>query len=577
MTMTTIKLSPLKLLTLGYPVIPSGGGDSGKAPLVGWDKYQSEMPTEDDLERWEREFHPNLWGIVTGEISGVVVVDVDDPALCELFKGVGYPHIKTPRGGFHYWFQYPGHFVKTCAGILPHIDIRGDGGFVNVTGSRKDGEYQTLITPILTALIRWERMPVPILNAMKNGNEHKPAGPAQPGTKIYEHEGRNAALTKEAGRLAGIYHDENIVREMVQAYNQVVCVPPIEDEELEETVFTSVRKWVNTGNNNSFINITSKERDEAKKEQPPEQLGTTSEKQWGKFSEKFDQIMRNAGGGWQSKRDIAEQLGTTSKDRGFRSLLQRRREDDRIRVHNSRPDLIQWINREYQVTELTSDDKQTFLDVLLPLRINDLVKIPPGSVIAIAGYTSSGKTSLLMEAAELNVFSQSMPVYYWYNEMSEDRMKNRCSDFPMLYKAFGEGKFVPARQGDFEFEDVIVPDAINIIDYIDRDDNLYLIGQDIKRLQARLSTGIVIFGLQKPKNRDFGYGGISSAKLSNLYISLDVKTQYEKSMVGEARIVKAKDWVDGNPNGMKCSYHTGGRYGRLFIDSEWIRDNRLEA
>ena len=37
-----------RLLTLGFSVIPSGGGDKGKAPLVNWRDHQT---TEADLRR----------------------------------------------------------------------------------------------------------------------------------------------------------------------------------------------------------------------------------------------------------------------------------------------------------------------------------------------------------------------------------------------------------------------------------------------------------------------------------------------------------------------------------------------
>jgi len=125
----------LNLLTLGFSVIPSGGGNTGKAPLVTWTAFQKRRPTEDELRQWQRELQPKLWGIVTGEISGMCAGDADNDQAKKVFEASDlYPHVGTPRGGGHYYFRYPGHHVKTIAGILPGIDIRGDGGFVNVVG-----------------------------------------------------------------------------------------------------------------------------------------------------------------------------------------------------------------------------------------------------------------------------------------------------------------------------------------------------------------------------------------------------------------------------------------------------------
>jgi len=137
-----------KLLTLGFSVIPSGGGDKGKAPIVNWTKYQSNKPTEDDLERWERELQPKLWGIVTGAISGAVVIDTDT-AEVKALMGNTKPHVIPPRKGGHYYYKHPGYPVKTIAGLLPGLDIRADGGFVNIVGrnSVTGGEYKVVELP----------------------------------------------------------------------------------------------------------------------------------------------------------------------------------------------------------------------------------------------------------------------------------------------------------------------------------------------------------------------------------------------------------------------------------------------
>lgn len=325
---------------------------------------------------------------------------------------------------------------------------------------------------------------------------------------------------------------------------------------------------------NTHINMPSDALNSYKSEQVEEQLGTTSPAKWGEYARKFDEIMREVGSDWQDKRYIAEQIGISHKDRAYRLLLQRRREDDKIRIHGRNPYFIQWINRDYKVTQLSGAEKPAFLDIKLPLNIHKLTQIPPGSVVGVAGFVSSGKTSFLLEAAELNALSQPMPVYYWYNEMSESRMIIRCEDFPLLIEAQEQGKFFPVKQDDFEFADVIEPDAINLIDYLDRDDELYLIGRDIKQLQARLYKGIIVFAQQKQADKKFGYGGLPSAKLSNLYIILDkIKEEYA-SLRGKAEIIKCKDWEKNNPVGMFCEYYTGGRHGKLFLDKGWERPSR---
>jgi len=126
-----------KLHTLGFCVLPSGGGDSHKSPLVSWKEYQTRRPKDGEMLKWQDEFQPKLWGIVTGAISGVVVVDADTPeSRAKLEAELGPPHVVTPRGGGHWYFKHPGYHFKTVARILPGVDIRGDGGFLNIVGER---------------------------------------------------------------------------------------------------------------------------------------------------------------------------------------------------------------------------------------------------------------------------------------------------------------------------------------------------------------------------------------------------------------------------------------------------------
>ena len=80
--------------------------------------------------------------IVTGTISGVVVVDAD---WAEAMRWCGHLpptpwQTRTGRGGYHLWYRHPGDIVanktklRTREGKLA-IDVRGDGGFVIAPGS----------------------------------------------------------------------------------------------------------------------------------------------------------------------------------------------------------------------------------------------------------------------------------------------------------------------------------------------------------------------------------------------------------------------------------------------------------
>ncbi len=111
-----------KLLTLGFSVIPSG--PEHKAPAVEWKQYQTTPPNEIQLQEWESQFHPPLWGIVTNENLAVIEADTAQMRL-ELSAELGEPNVLSPRGGAHWYIDTTGHPIKTVAGLLPGVDSRG--------------------------------------------------------------------------------------------------------------------------------------------------------------------------------------------------------------------------------------------------------------------------------------------------------------------------------------------------------------------------------------------------------------------------------------------------------------------
>ena len=73
-------------------------------------------------------------GCATGEVSGIVVLDIDvkHGRSGSEFKIPPTPTVKTGGGGNHYFFKYPGHAVKSTNSQVfgPGVDIKADGGYV---------------------------------------------------------------------------------------------------------------------------------------------------------------------------------------------------------------------------------------------------------------------------------------------------------------------------------------------------------------------------------------------------------------------------------------------------------------
>lgn len=115
----------------GWSVIPL----SGKRPAVSsWREFQRCRAGLSHLKQWFKDGSVNV-GIVTGQLSGLVVVDCDTPDDASFWKE-SFPKtplaVVTGRGGNHFYYRYPmGEEVFNRAGLLNRkIDLRGQGGYV---------------------------------------------------------------------------------------------------------------------------------------------------------------------------------------------------------------------------------------------------------------------------------------------------------------------------------------------------------------------------------------------------------------------------------------------------------------
>jgi hypothetical protein len=117
-------------LERGFSVIPVS---DNKRPLVAWRDYQEHVAGRAVVEGWVSRYRSPFGGVVTGRLSGVVVVDYDDTTTEPSDDTLV---VRTPSG-FHAYFQHPGagHHVVSSAGWMPGVDVRGDGGMVIAPGS----------------------------------------------------------------------------------------------------------------------------------------------------------------------------------------------------------------------------------------------------------------------------------------------------------------------------------------------------------------------------------------------------------------------------------------------------------
>ncbi len=206
------------------------------------------------------------------------------------------------------------------------------------------------------------------------------------------------------------------------------------------------------------------------------------------------------------------------------------------------------------------EDNSTF-------NLENCVQIFPKDLIVIAGTSNSGKTLWALNFIIENM--DTFPCIYWTNEFSPQKFHARIDffDWVNIHKADGTRKFRVVEKYD-NFEDVILPDAINVIDWIEltgeSGQEFYRISGIMKHIQEKLRKGICVIVLQKKHHpntkmgqQDLGVGGEMSLRRAALYINID----YQKLTVK-----KCKSWIEINPNNRQWRFDIiehGSRFHRI--------------
>ena len=127
----------LAYLARRWSVVPIRPGD--KRPLVAWAGFQRRPATEEQVRAWWQEWPDAGVGIVTGAISGLVVLDVDGDVGEATLRDLQEEHDALPPtaeaitggGGRHLLFAHPGgKKIPNKARFAAGLDTRADGGYI---------------------------------------------------------------------------------------------------------------------------------------------------------------------------------------------------------------------------------------------------------------------------------------------------------------------------------------------------------------------------------------------------------------------------------------------------------------
>lgn len=122
----------------------------GKHPRLG-NGVKGASKDEEQIRAWATRWPDCNWGIATGRVSGIVILDVDPRNGGTVPEDLPDTYaVRTGSGGAHIYFRHPAHAGPWRKTLDVGIDFQADGRYVVAAGSRNaGGEYVAADAPLV--------------------------------------------------------------------------------------------------------------------------------------------------------------------------------------------------------------------------------------------------------------------------------------------------------------------------------------------------------------------------------------------------------------------------------------------
>jgi len=228
----------------------------------------------------------------------------------------------------------------------------------------------------------------------------------------------------------------------------------------------------------------------------------------------------------QGKKDVAKKLETGVERKLLRRHGKKYKAIDKSTVKKSNP----FTGARENLIKLRTPSMFGF---------NETINVSEGDVWVIAGESNQGKSTLAMNILGDNM--DSFPCYFISTEMTESKFvkRFRTMSWHDPYKENGDLKYEWGFTDATNYEEMIDPDKINIIDWVGLPDKYYLIENTIRDMKAYLNKGIAVLVLQKKEGQDAPVGGEFAYRRADVCLTISR---------GLLKVLKVKDWNPPNPN-----------------------------
>ncbi|KKM66331.1 hypothetical protein LCGC14_1482260 [marine sediment metagenome] len=499
-----------------------------KKSYVKWAEYQVTAPTEAVVREWWTRWPNASIGIITGALNDLTVIDIDtddaNQKIEELLpSNLLTPMATTPRGGKHIYFNYHKD-VPNKSAIIPGCDVRSQGGYIIAPPSQNgNGKVYKWIKAYKITSTETVDLPEKLVERIKEGAKtslwSQKATRATGSHKIMEGQ-RDNELFHVGYALAKGFMPIEEIEQYLQLIGSYCCEPPFESSEIKEKA-ESILKRINEQNRNVSFLV----------------------REW---------VSATSGHFLATECYTGLQLATREEKRAGNAELYRLCQEGKIERYGDKKAMYRTITQFVDFEDFKNVD-DTPLDIRLPFGFEKYVEIYPGDLISFNGVRNSGKTAIALEFIRLNM--RRHKVFYFSREIKKRGLRRRLAKHDNI----------PVNDWDFKFAsnianftDILQPDAINIIDYIEVMEGEYFkipsILADIH--QHLVGDAIAVVMLQKRTEKKWGVGGEGVEEKPVLVFNID--PNFPEGAIITANKVKNKIHDDYDVEGYRMKFKLRG-------------------
>ncbi len=526
------------------PVLPAkadaNGKDEQKRPPIPWTPYQTRQATEDEIKQWFTDKPDARLGIVTGKLSNLTVLDCDTKEALEqveklLPDSFQVPIAVSPRGGRHYYFRHEPQ-ISNKANIGQGLDARSEGGYIIAPpSSGLNGKGYAWLEGCRLGEVEISFIPSSLLSYILSLIRARIANNVPTvGTSLltFTEPGRDDTLFHIANCLTKGGMPQQETQQLLELIGSRVCDPPFPQKEISEKVKSAIKRQDATEKN---------------------------------LTEEVREWVCRQGGVFLSSEIVKElELSSRVAKKNLSKILSRFAEDGIIEKSGNKRGSWRLIDRKIQEQCWWQDDGLP-LSLRFPLGIENFAKVFPGNVILLEGQKSQGKSAFALEFCRLNAGSFGQKALYQNVEMSNSELLERFKSYGDVMTPEQWRTSVIFIRQTTEWWDKILPDGLNVVDYLIEYEKSYMIADFVWKIHQKLKNGIALIVVQRNPLKPYPWGGQAVRDIPRLILSLvhhklkleDIKTFHPTAY--------------GNPSGLVRKYKQVN-WWQFKPDSEWEQD-----